>query len=172
MAEGKNPMAWLPFSIVEASLSGSADGTELELPQAWSHLLERLKAAAEVVESDDVTRNRIDLAAGMRHLLVLLAAGVDLALRVDPDPILSIQPNGVDDSITWGMECPDGFYTGAAMRGGETYRLFGNRGTARYVGLQTMNGIVSTRQRTGRRTRGRCRRELRDHSVREPSTRR
>jgi hypothetical protein len=30
------------------------------------------------------------------------------------------------------------------MRGGETYRLFGNRGTARYVGLQTMNGIAST----------------------------
>jgi hypothetical protein len=30
------------------------------------------------------------------------------------------------------------------MRGGERYRLFGNRGTARYVGLQTMNGIAST----------------------------
>ena len=30
------------------------------------------------------------------------------------------------------------------MRGGESYRLFGNRGTARYVGLQTMNGIAST----------------------------
>ena len=30
------------------------------------------------------------------------------------------------------------------MRGGETYRLFGNRGTARYVGLQTMDGIAST----------------------------
>jgi hypothetical protein len=30
------------------------------------------------------------------------------------------------------------------MRGRESYRLFGNRGTARYVGLQTMNGIVST----------------------------
>ncbi|WP_428343156.1 DUF1214 domain-containing protein [Mycobacterium sp.] len=144
MADEQNSMAWLPFSIVEASLSGSADDKEQGLEQAWSHLLERLKTAAQVVESDEVTGNKLDLAAGMRHLLVLLAAGIDLALRVDPDPILSIQPNGVDDSITWGMECPDGFYTGAAMRGGETYRLFGNRGTARYVGLQTMNGIAST----------------------------
>ena len=42
------------------------------------------------------------------------------------------------------MECPDCIYTRATMRGGESYRLFGNRGTARYVGLQTMNGIVST----------------------------
>jgi hypothetical protein len=46
--------------------------------------------------------------------------------------------------VTWGMECPDCIYTRAVLRGGESYRLFGNRGTARYVGLQTMNGIVAT----------------------------
>jgi hypothetical protein len=42
------------------------------------------------------------------------------------------------------MECPDCIYTRAVLRGGESYRLFGNRGTARYVGLQTMNGIAAT----------------------------
>ena len=42
------------------------------------------------------------------------------------------------------MECPDCIYIRATLRGGETYRLFGNRGTARYVGLQTMDGIVAT----------------------------
>jgi hypothetical protein len=42
------------------------------------------------------------------------------------------------------MDCPDALYTRATMRGGETYRLSGNRGTARYVGLQTMNGIAAT----------------------------
>ena len=46
--------------------------------------------------------------------------------------------------MTWGMECPDCLYTRALLRPGESYRLFGNRGTARYVGLQTMNGIVAT----------------------------
>jgi hypothetical protein len=46
--------------------------------------------------------------------------------------------------VTWGMECPDCIYTRAVLRGGESYRLFGNRGTARYVGLQTMNGIAAT----------------------------
>src|SRR6185369_11327106 len=35
-------------------------------------------------------------------------------------------------------------YLRATLRGGETYRLSGNRGTARYVGLQTMDGITST----------------------------
>ena len=32
----------------------------------------------------------------------------------------------------------------ATLRAGETYRLFGNRGTARYVGLQTMDGMAAT----------------------------
>ena len=32
-----NPMAWLPFSIAEAALSGQGGGAG-ELPQAWAHL--------------------------------------------------------------------------------------------------------------------------------------
>jgi hypothetical protein len=135
-------MAWLPFSIAEAALSGNGD--TLELSRAWSYLVDRLRGAAEVVESDPASQNRVDLAAGMRHLLVLLAAGIDEVLRFDPDPILCVQPTSTDDLVTWGMECPDCIYTRAVLRGGESYRLFGNRGTARYVGLQTMNGIVAT----------------------------
>jgi hypothetical protein len=136
------PMAWLPFSIAEAALS--RNGETLELPRAWWYLLDRLRRASEVVESDPASQNRIDLTAGMRHLLVLLAAGIDEVLRFDPDPILCVQPTSTDDLVTWGMECPDCIYTRAVLRGGESYRLFGNRGTARYVGLQTMNGIVAT----------------------------
>jgi hypothetical protein len=136
-------MAWLPHSIAEAA-TGTPGSDDLNLPAAWSHLLHRLESAAETVGSDPASRNRLDFAAGMRHLLVLLAAGIDEALRFDPDPILSVERASTNDVVTWGMECPDCLYTRAAMRGDESYRLFGNRGTARYVGLQTMNGISST----------------------------
>ena len=136
-------MAWLPFSIAEAALSGHGGG-EVDLPTAWAHLLERLKAAGELVASSQVNRNRVDYASGMRHLMVLSAVGIDEALRVDPDPVLAVTRTSTDDILTWGMECPDCIYLRATLRGGETYRLFGNRGTARYVGLQTMNGIAST----------------------------
>ena len=142
MSEAARPMAWLPFSIAEAALSGNGD--TLALSQAWPYLVDRLREAAQVVESDPASRNTADLAAGMRHLLVLLTAGIDEVLRFDPDPILCVQPTRTDDLVTWGMECPDCIYTRAVLRGGETYRLFGNRGTARYVGLQTMNGIATT----------------------------
>jgi hypothetical protein len=141
-------MAWLPFSIAEAALSGGAEASgrvgDDGLAAGWAHLLDRLKVAGEMVASDPVTRNRVDYASGMRHLMVLLAVGVDEALRVDPDPVLAVGRTSTDDILTWGMECPDCIYLRATMRGGETYRLFGNRGTARYVGLQTMDGIAST----------------------------
>ncbi|OBB89941.1 hypothetical protein A5781_24225 [Mycobacterium sp. 852002-30065_SCH5024008] len=135
-------MAWLPFSIAEAALSEELGNVDLS--QAWSHLLARLGEAAQTVESDPASRNRIDLAAGIRHLLVLLAAGIDEVLRFDPHPVLSVRRTSTDDLVTWGMECPDCLYTRAVLRGGESYRLFGNRGTARYVGLQTMNGVAAT----------------------------
>ncbi|OBG24650.1 hypothetical protein A5764_08930 [Mycobacterium sp. 852002-51057_SCH5723018] len=135
-------MAWLPFSIAEAALSG--DPRNVDLPHAWSYLMDRLREAAQTVESEPASRNRVDLAAGIRHLLVLLTAGIDEVLRFDPDPILSVQRTSTDDVVTWGMECPDCVYARAVLRGGESYRLFGNRGTARYVGLQTMNGIAAT----------------------------
>nr|WP_245835971.1 DUF1214 domain-containing protein [Mycobacterium rhizamassiliense] len=143
MSDSKNPMAWLPFSIAEAAVAGPADG-DVDAPGAWSYLQERLSDAAQVVQSDPANRNRVDLAAGMRHLLVLLTAGIDEILRFDSDPVLCVQATSTDDLVTWGMECPDCIYTRAVLRGGESYRLFGNRGTARYVGLQTMNGITST----------------------------
>jgi hypothetical protein len=137
-----NPMAWLPFSIAQAALSES--GTVAELPAAWTHLMNGLAAAAELVSGSGFNRNRIDHAAGLRHLMVLLGVGLDEALRAEPDPLLAVRRTSTDDILTWGMECPDCLYLRATLRRDESYRLFGNRGTARYVGLQTMDGIAST----------------------------
>ena len=89
MSDAQMPLAWLPFSIAEASITGKPGSDDMGLPQAWSYLLNRLGEAAQVVQSNPVSRNRVDLASGMRHLLVLLAAGVDEALRFDPDPVLA-----------------------------------------------------------------------------------
>ena len=88
--------AWLPRSIADATLTGLPANTDLA--SAWSHLLRKLEAAAQIVDSDPVNRNRDDLASGMRHLLVLLAAGVDEVLRFDPDPILSVQRTSTETS--------------------------------------------------------------------------
>lgn len=138
-----NP-TWMPHSVGEAAKAGDATAEDLVSGRAWSHLLDALAKAAKVVESNVGARNPVDLASGFRHLLVLLAIGADQALRAESDPVLAINASGVDNVYKWGMDCPDCIYTGAPLRGGETYRVWGNRGTARYVGLQSMAGMASS----------------------------
>ncbi len=138
-----NP-SWMPHSVGEAAKAGDATAEDLVSGRAWSHLLDALSKAAEVVSTNSLARNPHDLAAGFRHLLVLLSLGADQALRAEADPVLAVTPSGVDNVYKWGMDCPDCIYTGAPLRGGETYRIWGNRGTARYVGLQSMAGMASS----------------------------
>jgi hypothetical protein len=134
----------MPHSVSEAAKAGDASVDDLVSGRAWSHLLDNLRRASEVVLSGDGRRNATDMAAGFRHLLVLLGTGLDQALRAEADPVLAVRPSGVDAVYKWGMDCPDCIYTGAPLRGGQAYRLWGNRGSARYVGLQSMAGMASS----------------------------
>jgi hypothetical protein len=84
------------------------------------------------------------MASGFRHLLVLLGVGIDELLRRDLDRVPAVKASGMDAAYKWGMECPDCIYLGSALKGTETYRLWGKRGTARYVGLQVMSGMASS----------------------------
>ncbi len=138
-----NP-SWMPHSVGEAARAGDATADDLVSGRAWAHLLDGLRRASETVLADDVPRNATDMAAGFRHLLVLLGIGLDNALREESGSVLAVKPSSVDAIYKWGMDCPDCIYTGAGLRGGETYRLWGNRGTARYVGLQAMAGMASS----------------------------
>src|SRR5262249_35639218 len=136
--------AWMPSSLREAARGGDATGADLEAGVAWSHLLAKLESASATVLSASVPHNPGDMAAGFRRLLVLLWIGIDDALRRDSGAVLAVRPSNTDAVFKWGMDCPDCLYTGSGLRGGDTYRLSGNRGTARYVGLQTMAGMAST----------------------------
>jgi hypothetical protein len=143
MSSFKNP-AWLPFSVSEAATAGDATSQDLESGQAWNHLLETLKRAGDTVLSDSVPHDPVDMASGFRHLLVLLGIGIDELLRRGLDRVPAIKPSAMDAAYKWGMECPDCIYVGSALKGGTTYRLWGTRGSARYVGLQVMAGMGST----------------------------
>jgi hypothetical protein len=143
MSSFANP-AWLPFSVSEAASAGDATSQALESGEAWNHLLEALRRVGEVVLSDSVPHEPVDMASGFRHLLVLLGVGIDELLRRGLDRVPAIKPSGMDAAYKWGMECPDCIYLGSALRGNETYRLWGTRGSARYVGLQVMSGMASS----------------------------
>ncbi len=143
MSQFKNP-AWLPFSVSEAATAGEATGEDLDSGEAWNGLLDKLRVTGDLILSDSVPGTPVDRASGFRHLLVLLGVGIDELLRRGLDRVPAIKPSGMDAAYKWGMECPDCIYVGSALRGGMTYRLSGNRGSARYVGLQVMAGMGSS----------------------------
>ncbi len=143
MSSFVNP-PWLPFSVSEAATAGDASGQDLESGQAWDHLLDTLRRTGETVLSDSVPHEPVDMASGFRHLLVLLGVGIDELLRRGLDRVPAVKPSGTDAAYKWGMECPDALYVGSALRPGQSYRLWGSRGSARYVGLQAMSGMAST----------------------------
>jgi hypothetical protein len=130
--------------VSEAASAGDATDRDLDSGQAWDHLLETLRRSADVVLGDSVPGEPMDRASGFRHLLVLLGVGIDELLRRGLDQVPAVKPSGMDAAYKWGMECPDCIYVGSALKGGMTYRLWGNRGTARYVGLQVMAGMASS----------------------------
>jgi len=143
-AEG-SPPAWLPASVGRAGRKATAaDALALRSGAAWSSLSTSLGAAVGLLHGDDLPEALRGDAAAYRHLLILLALGIDEALRAsDPyDP--AITPANVDDVLRWGMDCPDAAYSGAPIRGDATYVVRGTRGSARYVGFQVMSGIEAS----------------------------
>jgi hypothetical protein len=136
-----DPVAWLPASVGRAYARGAATADDLASGAAWTHLLKALDRAGAFVGAPPAPE--VEHAAGYRHLMVLLAIGVDEALRRgDPyDPVL--RPGSTDAVLKWGMDCPDALYLGAPVRPDAVYRVTGTRGTARYLGFQVMAGIAS-----------------------------
>ncbi|MGB7050052.1 MAG: DUF1214 domain-containing protein [Acidimicrobiales bacterium] len=136
--------AWAPGSVGSAYRHPSGDADDLTSGRAWAGLVEALGRAGRVLQGDRVPHEAVDQAAGYRHLLVVLALGIDEALRgsdpYDPD----FAPANVDNVLKWGMDCPDAAYSGASIRGDATYVIRGRRNTVRYLGFQVMGGMANT----------------------------
>ena len=134
-------LAWIPSSVGTAARRGPETADQLHSGGAWRLLLAALAKAGDFLHSDAVPPGGEADAEGYRHLMVLLALGIDEALRTaDPyDPV--IQPGNVDNVLKWGMDCPDAFYSGAAVRSDASYRIWGHRGSARFLAFQVMAGI-------------------------------
>ncbi len=143
MSEKTGPPAWLPASVGGAARRGSATAADLVSGAAWASLIERLRNADEFLRSDRSPGTESERAAGYRHLLVLLALGIDEALRPGDPYEPHLRPGGTDAVLKWGMDCPDALYLGTAVRPDATYRVTGRRGSVRYLGFQTMAGIAS-----------------------------
>jgi len=135
---------WMPAYVASAYRRGDKDDDDLVSGRGLDDLIDGLRHVSEVLRDPSVPQGLVDQASGYRHMLVLLALGIDDALRTsDPyDPYFA--PANVDNVLKWGMDCPDAAYTGAAIRGDGYYVVKGNRRNMRYLGFQAMAGIENT----------------------------
>ncbi len=134
-------LAWIPSSVGAAGRHGTLTAADLHSGRAWSLLLAGLAEAGEFLHSDRMPPGNDSDAAGYRHLMVLLALGIDEALRSSDPYEPAIRPGNVDNVLKWGMDCPDALYSGASIRPDATYRIWGHRGSARFLHFQVMAGI-------------------------------
>jgi hypothetical protein len=140
-SHGSGPPVWMPASVAAAGRAGAS--TVAEPVDGWSALLASLERAGRFV-GHVVPGDGAIAASGYRHLLVLLALGIDEALRSSDPAQPMIRTGNVNDVLKWGMDCPDALYSGCGLRPGATYRVSGTRGSVRYFGFQIMGGIEST----------------------------
>jgi hypothetical protein len=136
--------AWAPASVGAAGRRPTAGPEELLSGRALERMLDSLARTGSLLRSDRAPAEETDQAAGYRHLLVLLALGVDEALRPSDPYRPHFAPANVDNVLKWGMDCPDAAYTGSAIRGDATYVVRGRRNSVRYLGFQVMGGMAST----------------------------
>jgi len=136
-------LAWIPSAVGAAGRKGTLGADALHSGEAWRLFLGALEEAGEFLHSERIPAGGEGDAAGYRHLMVLLALGVDEALRSSDPYEPAIRPGNVDNTLKWGMDCPDALYSGASLRPDATYRVWGQRGSARFLAFQVMAGIAN-----------------------------
>ena len=134
----------------ETSVTSTADKTpdkapdkaeaprpEDALAQAFDELVASLRAVEVDVRQSPSFGNEAEQVGGYRHILRSIAKGLEAEVRQDPDfPYFRI----LDWWLREGGDNPDQRYAFTPIRGGETYRVWGELGSATRVEFQIYAG--------------------------------
>jgi hypothetical protein len=104
------------------------------LRDAWHRFCDELKASGEIAFRETAASNSVDRAAGIR----LLSRNIALALAFElenKDPLHPEIMHYFNPMRKQGGDNTDALYVGAPINGTDTYRVTGNRGSARYFAV-------------------------------------
>ena len=127
------------------------DGSDdVALNAAWDEFCDRLKAAGQRVFKDDNSALGVQRADGFRFLTQNLGQAFDLALETKDTRYPAIHMF-CSPTRKLGGDCADFIYQQAWIDGESTYRIVGDRGTARFLNV-TVQGPRPRRPRRAART--------------------
>ncbi|PLW82278.1 hypothetical protein CWI75_10910 [Kineobactrum sediminis] len=121
------------------------------LTQAWEQFCDQLKAAGRIPFREGVPVGDLNRSAGFRCLAQNIGLGMQFFLEND-DPLRPELLHYFDPIRKQGGDNPDAVYVGGPINGTDTYRIRGDRGSARYFAVTVVErgntpwggGVVSS----------------------------
>lgn len=134
------------------SNSDKLESENAVLKNAWHDFCDDLKASGDLIFRDGIPENATTRAAGMR----LLARNISLAMQFQMEnnnPDFPELLHYFDPLRKQGGDNTDAHYSGAPINGQHSYRIYGNRGSAKYFAITILEdgntpwggGVVNTR---------------------------
>jgi hypothetical protein len=117
------------------------DADDVISGEAWDALTARIGALREMI-LDPAPDDAAVRGDGVRYLLDFLAAGLTVCVQHDDTDVPELG-HMIHHRHTWGLDNPDCLYSYTRLRGGGTYRITGEMGTARHLELQVNTGHQS-----------------------------
>lgn len=104
------------------------------LRDAYADWLEGLREAGDLIRASRAPRTGLDLAEGHRYITRLATSALRMFVEHN-DPLWPVLYRNSDETVKFGVDNPDNLYLRCALSGTETYRLWGKRGEAPYIGF-------------------------------------
>lgn len=102
---------------------------------SWTRLVRAIEAMPALLAGAPDA----DQAEGTRYLLRFLQAGLRLCIEAE-DTAAPMLTRSIEHRMTWGLDNPDTTYLYSRLAPGQTYRLTGDRGSARHLEVQVNTG--------------------------------
>ena len=110
------------------------DYQRLLLKQGWDRFCDQLKSASDIPLGDKVPAGDLSQVAGFRSMAQNISLGLQFFME-NSNPLHPELLHYFDPLRKQGGDNPDAVYVGAPINGTDTYRISGDRGTARYFAV-------------------------------------
>lgn len=107
--------------------------------EIWDELCDTIRASAVRVLGDGVPATPLERTAGFRYLTQFLEAGINFCVA-HGDGDYPLFTRMMDLGMRWGLDSPDCLYLVATLRGGASYRIWGDPGSANHMDIQVNTG--------------------------------
>lgn len=124
------------LSAATTKAQASADEENVLLSE-FRQTLQRVQDAAQIAFEKNTAKRPIDQAVGLLHVLDNLALGLAFQLHRN-DPLHPELFRYMGPDRKQGGDNADALYIGFAVDAAHTYRLYGNRGSAKYLSITTV----------------------------------